>query len=84
MYRITISPSAKKDLKKINKDRYRRAVSEAIEDLKYDPFVGKPLGRELKRKFSYRIENYRIIYKINKADKIIEILKIRHRARVYN
>lgn len=82
MYRITISPRAKKHLQEIEK-LYRRAVSEAINDIRVDPFIGKPLSREMLGKYSYRIGTYRIIYTINLQDKRLLIHSAGHRATVY-
>lgn len=84
MYELRVTSSAEKDLRRVNKLRYRKAISEAFEDIKSDPWIGKPLGRELNKRYAYRIENYRIVYKFNKKDKVIEILKVRHRSVVYN
>lgn len=82
MYRIIISPQAKKELKSIVKI-YRKGISEAVEALKDDPKLGKPLTRELTGRFSYRIGVYRIIYKINEKEKAVYIISAGHRARVY-
>ena len=82
MYRIFISPEAKKGLKTIAR-LYRKGIAESIESLKKDPFLGKPLVRELTGKYSYKVGVYRIIYKVNKKDKIINILDAGHRAGIY-
>ncbi|HUD44763.1 MAG TPA: type II toxin-antitoxin system RelE/ParE family toxin [Patescibacteria group bacterium] len=82
MYHIVISPQAKKELKSIIKI-YRKGVSEAIESLKDDPWLGKPLTRELTGRFSYRIGVYRIIYKIKEKEKIVYIFSAGHRATIY-
>lgn len=83
MYHITISPRAKKELKNIAK-LYRKAIRNAIDELKETPFIGKPLSRELTGKYSYRIGVYRIIYTVNKPDKKINILTAGHRGTIYN
>lgn len=82
MYRIFISPRAKKELNNITK-LYKKAVSEAINELKESLFIGKPLTRELTKKYSYRIGVYRLIYKIHKKDKKVSILSIGHRSTIY-
>jgi mRNA-degrading endonuclease RelE of RelBE toxin-antitoxin system len=38
---------------------------------------------ELTGKFSFRVGVYRIIYKVNKKDKVVDILTAGHRATVY-
>lgn len=82
MYRITIAPSAKKQLKKIKKI-YQEGINSALQAIKEDPQLSKPLSQELTGKFTFHISVYRIIYKINQLDKTINILKIDHRGRVY-
>ena len=82
MYRLIISPQAQKQLKTI-KIAYQHAVKLALEDIKEDPTLGKPLLRELAERLSYRVGIYRIIYKVNEKDKIIYILTAGHRATVY-
>src|SRR3990167_587869 len=72
----------KKELNNITK-LYKKAVSEAINELKESPFIGKPLTRELTKKYSYRIGVYRLIYKIHKRDKKVSILSVGHRSTIY-
>ncbi len=82
MYQIIVAPTAKKGLKTIAKI-YRKGIAEAIETLKDDPYSGKPLTRELTGKYSYKIGVYRVIYKIDKKDKIVYVIDAGHRATIY-
>jgi len=83
MYEVIIAPQAKKEFKKLL-TRYKQAISEAILEIKTDPFTsGKILTRELTGKYSYKIGVYRIIYKINKKDKIVYVLTTGHRSNIY-
>ena len=83
MYEIIISPHAKRELKKIEKT-YKQVLSEAIKEIKEDPFLGKPLIQEFSGKFSYRVGFFRIIYKVNVEDKIVNILSAGHRSVIYD
>ena len=83
MFRVSISPQARKQLKSI-KQTHRDALASVIDDLKENPYLGKPLGRELIGKYSYRVGVYRIIYKVNNQDKIVQILTAGHRSAIYN
>jgi mRNA interferase RelE/StbE len=83
MYRVSISPRAKKHLKEITKEIHREAVASAVEEIKEDPYIGKPLTRELTGKYSFRVGIYRIIYKVKEKDSLIEILTAGHRSNVY-
>ncbi len=82
MYKITIAPSAKKQLKKIKKI-YQEGINSALQEIKEDPHLNKPLGRELTGKYTFHLGVYRIIYKVNQKDKTINVLKINHRGKVY-
>lgn len=83
MFKIKLTAKAKKELKDLSKSDKLR-IGEIIEDLKDDPLTGKPLFRELIKRYSYRVGVYRVIYKINQQDKIVEVLSAGHRGTVYN
>ncbi len=83
MYDVIIAPQAQKGMKHL-KNIFRTAINEAIKELKDDPFCGKPLSRELAGRYTYRLGSYRIIYRINKADKKIFIIGAGHRATIYD
>ena len=82
MYKLKLTARAKRELKNISK-LHREAISSVFEELKHDPFLGKPLIRDLTGRFSLRVGVYRIIYKINKKDKIITMLTAGHRSSIY-
>lgn len=83
MYEVIIAPEALVGMKSLKKI-FRRAIDEAIKDLKEDPFYGKPLTRELTRRYVYKVGAYRIIYKIDKPNKKVYIIKVGHRSVVYS
>jgi len=83
MYKIKLTAKAKRELKDISK-RSKESIGMIFEDFKEDPFLGKPLTRELTGKNSYQVGVYRIIYKIIKHDKIIQIITAGHRSTIYN
>lgn len=83
MYHLRIATKAQKEIRRIKKIHLQE-VQEAIQNIKEDPSIGKPLGEDLLNRFSYRIRVYRIIYKVNEKDKIISIISAGHRSTVYN
>lgn len=83
MDKLLISPKAEKGLKRL-KIEYQHAMLEALAEISDDPFVGKPLTRELTGRFSLRVGIYRIIYTVNAKDKIIRVIAAGHRFTVYN
>ena len=83
MYKIRTDPEIEKKLKKL-KISYKMAVGLIFEELKENPYLGKPLERDFIGKYSYRIGIYRIIYKIEEKDEAVVILDLDHRSVVYN
>ncbi len=85
MYKIVLLPNAKKFYEKLfrlNKELFRR-IDNALNLLKINPFVGKPLKDNLKGKYSLRVGTYRIIYSVAKHEVTIYIFDIGHRREVY-
>jgi mRNA interferase RelE/StbE len=83
MHKVIISNSARDQISKLPR-KYQKSTIEALKDLKANPLSGKALARELKGRFSFQIGSYRIIYKIRKKERIIEVLAVRHRKYAYN
>lgn len=82
MFKLLISARAKKRLKNL-KQNHQKAILSALEEIKEDPFIGKPLTRELRGRFSFRVGVYRIIYKISEIDKTVSVLNAGHRHNIY-
>ncbi len=82
MYKLRISAKAKRRLAHIS-IHHQTAILEAFHEIQDDPFMGKPLSRQLTGRFSFRVGVYRIIYKIREFDRIVEILSAGHRSVVY-
>jgi mRNA interferase RelE/StbE len=83
MYRVIVERSAEKDLRRLPLDvRFR--VTNALRRLASDPRpIGsrKPVGT--KHDWRIRVGNYRIIYEIGDAAKVVRVYRIRHRRDVY-
>lgn len=83
MFELRISKRAEKQIKKLKKE-YQVEVIEALAEIKENPLIGKALDRDLTSRFSYRFGAYRIIYKVNQQDELVEILSAGHRKIIYN
>ncbi len=83
MYKLHIASKAQSELKKV-KYSHQEAIIGVLEEIKDNPFLGKPLTRELTGRFSHRVGPFRIIYKVNVKDKIVEIITAGHRSTVYD
>jgi len=82
-YKVFLSSSAEKTLKKLSKQDVRRILAK-LESLTIDPFPDgcKKLEGEA-HAFRVRVGVYRIIYDIIGAELLVFVLKIGHRKEVY-
>lgn len=83
MYKLSIKKSARKEMDSLPDEVFLK-VDRAILSLKEDPFP-YPQSRKLKgeNKCRLRVDDYRVIYSVNKGQKIITIFRVRHRKDVY-
>ena len=81
-YTIQIATRAKKQIE-ILPEKIKEKIANAIEDLSFDPGMGKALKAQLKGLFSYRVGSYRIIYQIVRKKLIVQIISVRHRKDAY-
>jgi len=82
IFKLLYTKEAAKQISKFDhsvKDRIRVA----LERLSFHPELGKPLTGFLAGRFSYRVGNYRIIYKILKHEVVVLVLTVGHRREVY-
>ena len=82
MYKLFYTDEAKKQISKFD-NRLKEKIRVTAEEIRANPTVGKPLTRELKGRFSYRVGNYRIIYRVYQAEVVVLILTVGHRRDVY-
>jgi len=85
LYRVVLLSEAQKFYKKLfiyDKKLFER-INNALEALRANPFLGKPLKDKLKGKYSLRVGVYRVIYTINKQEIVIYVLDIGHRKEIY-
>lgn len=82
-YKIKWKQSAKKELKKLDK-QIIPIILQAIENLVYNPYPSgskKLIGSDAV--YRIRVGNYRIIYSIRSTILTIEIVKVGHRREIY-
>ena len=83
MFDILLERTAEKDLRRLSEDIHDRVIK-AIQPLSKDP---RPAGaRKLvggKSDWRIRVGDYRILYEIADAIRIVRIYRIRHRRDVY-
>ena len=83
MFKLLISKRASNALKKLP-HHHQDAIILGLEEIVDDPYLGQPLSKNLSGKLSFRVGVYRIVYKVNKKDSKILVLRVGHRGVVYN
>ncbi|MEL6438162.1 MAG: type II toxin-antitoxin system RelE/ParE family toxin [Cyanobacteria bacterium J06621_8] len=85
MYEIVLTRKAQKTYQQLNASVISR-FNRCIEQLSQNPYQHpniKSLKGKFKGRFRYRIGDYRVIYKIEEANKLVIILLIAVRSDVY-
>lgn len=83
MYDIYVEKAAERDLKKLPAADFERIIphlKSLAEDAK-PPGSRKISGTE--HDWRIRVGTYRIIYELNEKEKVVSILRVRHRREVY-
>jgi len=85
LYRIVVSKSAEKDLKRISTSVLNR-IAVKVDALAEDPRPSgsKKLKGTQEELWRIRVGDYRIIYEIGDELKLVDIRRIRHRKDVYD
>jgi len=81
-WKIVYSQSSREQARGLN-PAIRPIVKRRIEEIRENPFLGKPLERELAGYHSYRARRFRIIYKIDVSSRVVQVHYIGHRKDVY-
>jgi len=82
-YRVTIKPSAKKELLAVRTKKDRQRIVQRIQSLSGNP---RPPGcQKLSGYDRYRLRQgqYRIVYEIRDDELVVVVIKIGHRREVY-
>jgi mRNA interferase RelE/StbE len=81
-YRIRFTETVAKALKQFHPAN-KKIIKSALKQLADNPYQGKSLQEDLEDFLSYKINRYRVIYKIDDENKRINIFQIGHRRDVY-
>jgi mRNA interferase RelE/StbE len=82
---IEFSSLASRDLRKLARvnRNFLISLSKHIDSLAENPYLGKPLKGDKKGCYSLRYGDYRIIYEIYTAQKVVLIIRVGHRKEIY-
>ena len=61
----------------------KRGVKTAIRALSDEPGAGEPLQRELEGLWKYRVRTFRLIYQVDRASRLVNILALGERRSIY-
>ena len=62
----------------------KRPVKAALRAISKDPAIGEPLKRELKGLWKYRVSRFRIAYAVDRTHRVIRVMAVGHRRRIYD
>ena len=87
VYTVKFASVVKSDVRKLDKQLQRIIKEEHLTSIEKNPFKAVPLLYEFKGlwscHFNYKGTQYRIIYEIYPEDKIVLVIMIRSRERLY-
>lgn len=81
-FKIRFTPEAGALLSKLHPEN-RKLIKSALEELSQDPHSGDDLQEELSGFKSCKPKRYRILYKIDEENRLIQVYYIGHRKDVY-
>jgi addiction module RelE/StbE family toxin len=80
--RIRLTPEVTRLLSKLHPES-KKLIKSALQKLRQAPYSGHDLQEELSGFKSYRSKRYRILYRINEEEQVIEVYYIGHRIDIY-
>jgi len=78
----SLFPTSPKQIRSLH-PQIKPIVKSHIQKLKENPYIGKSLERELSAYYSLRMKRFRIIYKIDHQNHIVQIHYVGHRKDIY-
>ena len=81
-YRLLYSQTSREQVRSLH-PQTKAIVKTHIQQLKEDPFIGKALEKELSGYHSLRTRKFRVIYRIDHKNHIVQIHYVGHRKDVY-
>jgi mRNA interferase RelE/StbE len=82
-YRLDIPPHVAKVLRHLHPD-LKRALKAALRAIAQNPEIGTPLERELAGLSKYRVRRFRIAYAVDRAHRVVRLMAVGHRRRIYD
>ena len=81
-FRLLYSETCRKQIRSLP-PQIKPALKSRIEEVAGNPLMGKFLERDLSGYLSLRVHRYRVIYRVNQSDGVVEIHFVGHRRDIY-
>jgi mRNA interferase RelE/StbE len=82
-FELDIPPHVAEVVRRLPPD-IKRPVKAALRAISSDPSVGAPLERELKGLWRFRVRRFRIVYAVDRSRRMIRVMAVAHRRRIYD
>jgi mRNA interferase RelE/StbE len=81
-FSMKFTPESSRILSKLHPEN-KKLLKQALIELEGNPYAGNDLQEDLYGFKSFKLKRFRILYKIDEEDDIIQIIHIGHRKDVY-
>jgi mRNA interferase RelE/StbE len=83
-YQVRPSRQAEKELERLDRITLKRIQTriDELADNPLNPRLSKQLEMDPEKRYS-RVGNWRIIFAVNEAEKVLEVAAVQHRSKVY-
>jgi len=81
-FRSAIPPRVAEAIRHLHPD-LKRSIRQAVRALCDDPACGDPLQKELEGYWKSRVRRFRIVYSIDRANRVIRIVAVGPRRTIY-
>ncbi|MBI2162350.1 MAG: type II toxin-antitoxin system RelE/ParE family toxin [Candidatus Rokubacteria bacterium] len=61
----------------------KRGVKAALRAVAEDPSIGEPLRRDLEGLWKFRVRRYRLVYAVDRRERVVRIFAVGHRRGIY-
>ncbi len=81
-FNVRLTTTARKDLSRLSDPVVKRVVA-LLRDLSVDPFSRQSSKLSARDEYRVRVGDYRIVYAVDKRNKVVVVYRVRHRREVY-
>lgn len=81
-FQLDIPPHVADRIRHLHPD-IRKSLKAALQTIAEDPEKGEQLLRELKGYWKYRARRFRVVYAVDRPRRLIRILAVGHRRKIY-